>query len=157
MPGLEHPVPRALGRDRTAEELPREPDREIADVDHLLYLAEALLGDLPGLERDQRAERLLLLAQLFAEQADELAATGRGNVPPALEGGGGTRDGGVRAGRVRAAQVGEQLAVDRRAHGEIAFAEERAVEADAVKDVIDGEHGEPPSGPRRRPGGLMVP
>ena len=96
-------------------------------------------------------------AQLLAEQPHELAAAGRGDVAPGLERGGGALDGGVRAGGVRAAQVGEQLAGDRRAHLEIALAEERAVEADAVEDVIDGEHGEPPSGRRRRPAGLIVP
>ncbi len=85
VPGLGQPVAGALRRDRAAVELAREPDREVADVDHLLHLAEALLGDLPDLERDERAERLLLAAQLLAEQAHELASTGRGDVPPRLE------------------------------------------------------------------------
>ena len=74
MPRLREAVARALRRDRAAVELPREPDREVADVDHLLHLAEPLLRDLPDLERHERAERLLLAAQLLAEQAHELAA-----------------------------------------------------------------------------------
>ena len=74
MPRLGEPVAGALRRDRAAVELAREADGEVADVDHLLHLAEALLGDLPDLERDERAERLLLAAQLLAEQPHELAA-----------------------------------------------------------------------------------
>ena len=100
VPRLEHAVAGALGRDREAEELAREADGEVADVDHLLHLAEALLGDLAGLERDERAERLLLAPQLLAEQAHELAAARRGHVAPGLEGRGGARDGGVGAGGV---------------------------------------------------------
>src|SRR5699024_12006436 len=41
---------------------------EVADVDHLLDLAQALRGDLADLDRDQPAERLLVGAQLLAEQ-----------------------------------------------------------------------------------------
>ena len=77
MPRLGEAVAGALRRDRAAVELPREADGEVADVDHLLHLAEPLLRDLPDLERDERAERLLLAAQLLAEQAHELAAVRR--------------------------------------------------------------------------------
>ena len=82
VPRLGQTVPRALRRDRAAVELAREADREVADVDHLLDLAEALLGDLPDLERDEGAERLLLAAQLLAEQPHELAAARRRDVAP---------------------------------------------------------------------------
>ena len=123
MPGLEHAVPRALGGDRAPEELAREADREVADVDHLLHLAEALLGDLAGLERDERAERLLLAAQLLAEQPHELAAARGGHVAPGLERHGSACDGHVGTGCARAADVREQLAGDGRAHGEIAVGE----------------------------------
>ena len=92
VPGLEHAVAGPLGGDRAAEELAREADREVADVDHLLHLAEALLRDLAGLERDERAERLLLAPQLLAEQPHELAAARRGHVAPDLEGLGRARD-----------------------------------------------------------------
>ena len=74
MPRLGEAVAGTLRRDRAAVELAREADREVADVDHLLHLAEPLLRDLPDLERDERAERLLLAAQLLAEQPHELAA-----------------------------------------------------------------------------------
>ncbi len=73
---------RALGRDRAAVQLAREADREVADVDHLLHLAETLLRDLPDFQRDERAERLLLAAQLVAEEPDELAAMRAWDVAP---------------------------------------------------------------------------
>ena len=95
VPRLRQAVARTLGGDRLPVELPREPDREVADVDHLLNLAQPLLRDLPDLERDERAERLLLAAELLAEEAHELAAPRRGDVAPRLEGGDGARDGGV--------------------------------------------------------------
>ncbi len=157
VPGLEHAVPGALGRDRAAEELAREADGEVADVDHLLHLAEALLGDLAGLERDERAERLLLAPQLLAEQAHELAAARCGDVAPGLEGLGRARDGGVGAGGVAAREVCEQLAGDGRAHLEIAVGERRAIEPEPAEDVVDGVHGEPPSGRRRGPDDVIVP
>ena len=61
MPGLHQPVPRTLGGDRAAVQLPRQPDGELADVDHLLHLAEGLRGDLPGLDGDQRGQLVLVL------------------------------------------------------------------------------------------------
>ena len=82
VPRLGEPMPGSLGGDRAAVELAREADREVADVDHLLHLAEALLRDLPDLERDERAERVLLAAELLAEQAHELAAPRRRHVAP---------------------------------------------------------------------------
>src|SRR3546814_6874803 len=77
MPGLHHPVARALGRDGQAIELTGEPDGEVADVDHLLDLAQPLLEDLAVLQADQPAERLLVGAQLLGEQPDEFAAARR--------------------------------------------------------------------------------
>ena len=120
MPRLGEPVARALGRDRAAVELAREADREVADVDHLLHLAEALLRDLPDLERDERAERLLLAAQLLAEQAHELAAVRPGKVAPGREGRGRARDRRVGRGRVGAGDARDLLAGDRRADDEVA-------------------------------------
>ena len=86
MPGLHHPVVGALGGERQAVELARQADREVADVDHLLHFAQAFGGDLAGLERDQPAEVGLGRAQLFAEQAHQLAAARRRHVAPGLEG-----------------------------------------------------------------------
>ena len=63
MPLLHHPVARPLGRERQTVELPRQADREVADVDHLLHFAVAFDADLAHLERDQIAERLLEIAQ----------------------------------------------------------------------------------------------
>ena len=51
VPGLHQPVARALRGDGQAVELAGQPDREVADVDHLLHLAERLGADLAGLER----------------------------------------------------------------------------------------------------------
>ena len=82
MPALDHAVVGALGGDRQAVELARQADRELADVDHLLYLAFALGQDLAGLDRDEAAEIGLGRAQLLAEQADELAASGGRHLAP---------------------------------------------------------------------------
>ena len=76
----------AFAGDGEAVKLARETDREIADVDHLLHFAEALLQDLAGFEGDEAAERLLVGAQLFAEQAHEFAAARRRHVAPGAEG-----------------------------------------------------------------------
>ena len=69
MPSLHHPVVGALGRDGAAVELPRQSDGEIADIDHLLDLAEALGHDLAGLERHEQAEIILGGAQFLAREA----------------------------------------------------------------------------------------
>ena len=133
MPGLRQPVARALGGDRAAVQLSREPDREVADVDHLLDLAEALLGDLPDLERDERAERLLLAAELLAEQADELAATRRRHLAPRLERGDGASDGGVGGGLVGPRDAADLLAGDRCPDDEIAVRHARGVDAEPLE------------------------
>ena len=67
VPRLGEAMAGTLGGDRLAVELPREPDGEVADVDHLLHLAEPFLRDLPDLESDERAESLLLAAELLPE------------------------------------------------------------------------------------------
>ena len=82
---------RPLGRHRPPVELAREADREVADVDHLLDLAERLGRDLAGLDRDQLGDVGLVLGQQRAEALDERAAHGRGHDAPArkrLAGGG---------------------------------------------------------------------
>ncbi len=90
MPLFHHAVARALGRDGEAVELPREPGGEVADVDHLLHFAVAFGANLPHLERDEVAQRLLDRAQGVAEVAHEVAALRRRHVPPGAEGGGGS-------------------------------------------------------------------
>ena len=85
MPLLHQPVLGALADDGEAVELPRQAEREVADVDHLLDLALALGEDLAGLEGDQPAEVALGAAKLVAEQAHELAAPRRRHAAPLLE------------------------------------------------------------------------
>ena len=85
VPLLHHPVAGALGGDGEAEQLPRLADGEVADVDHLLHLAQALGADLARLDRHQRAEVLLVLAQQVAEHAHQLAADRAGDQAPGRE------------------------------------------------------------------------
>ena len=130
VPLLHHPVAGALGGDGEAVQLAGQADGEVADVDHLLHLAEALGADLAGLDGDQGAEVVLVFAQQLAELADELAAHGGRDRPPVLKGlvrgGDGVRHlrGGVRA------QPGELAAGDRRARDEVSV-------------VLEGGHAEP--------------
>ncbi len=92
VPLLVHAVAGPLRLHGQAVELARQADREVAHVDHLLDLAEALGEDLAHLERDQPAERLLVLAQLVAELAHDLAALRRRHHAPGRERRRGGRD-----------------------------------------------------------------
>ena len=74
MPGLHQPVPGPLGGDGLAVQLPRQADGELADVDHLLHLAEGLGGDLARLDGDQRGEIGLVLDEQLAEPRHQRAA-----------------------------------------------------------------------------------
>src|SRR5688572_4168794 len=96
MPRLHHAMVGALGGDGQAVELARQPDREVADVDHLLHLADALRQDLSRLEGDEPAEIIPRGAQFLAEQAYELAAPRRRHPPPGRERLVGAADGGAR-------------------------------------------------------------
>ena len=111
-----------LGRDGQAVQLPREADREIADVDHLLDLAEALGEDLAAFERDKAAERLLVRPQRLAEPADEFAAARGRHHAPVLEGGLRATDGSCDVGRRGGVHAPDQAAVDRGGRVEIAGA-----------------------------------
>ena len=133
MPRLREPVARALRRDRASVELPREADGEVADVDHLLHLAEPLLRDLPDLERDERAERVLLAAQLLAEQPHELAAVRARHVAPDRKGVRGAGDRRVGCGGIRAGDARDLLARDRRADDEVAALDLRPLDAEPVE------------------------
>ena len=82
VPLLHHPVAGPLGGDGQPVQLARQADGEVADVDHLLDLAEALGADLAGLDGDERAEVGLVLAQQLAELADERAAHRRRHGAP---------------------------------------------------------------------------
>ena len=96
--------PGPLGGHRAAVELPRQPDGEVADVDHLLDLAAGLGGDLADLEGDQGRQVVLVLAQQLAEPPDQAAAHRRGHRAPGPERLPGPRDGVVHLGRVRPAR-----------------------------------------------------
>src|SRR5690606_13551568 len=85
MPLLVHPVIGSLGCDDLPVELAGEADGEVADVDHLLHLADALGADLPHLETHEGAEDFALVTQSVAEPTDVVAANGGGNGPPPLE------------------------------------------------------------------------
>ena len=69
VPGLHQPVAGALGGYRLAVELAGEADGEVADVDHLLDLAERLGGDLADLQADQGGEVLLVLGRAARRSA----------------------------------------------------------------------------------------
>ena len=107
----------------------RLADGEIANVDHLLYLAQALLQDLAAFERNEPAEMLLCLPQRFAKQTHELAAFGRRHLPPDGEGRNRIRDRPLDIGRFVHLQPADLASVDRRAHGEIALAKLLPIEA----------------------------
>ncbi|SIM25690.1 Uncharacterised protein [Mycobacteroides abscessus subsp. abscessus] len=73
---------RALGGHGLAVQLPGEPDRELADVDHLLYLAEGLGHDLPGLDGHQLGQILFVLDQQLTQTGHQRAAYGPGGGAP---------------------------------------------------------------------------
>ena len=82
VPGFHQAVTGAFGGDGLAVQLPRQADREFADVDHLLHLAECLGGDLARLDRHQRADVGLVRGEQFAEPGHQGAAhRGRGGAP----------------------------------------------------------------------------
>ncbi len=101
------------------------PDGEIADVDHLLHFAEALGDDLADLQGHQRAKGFFRGAQLFAEQAHELAPARRGDLAPGEEGCVGALDDRRHVGGRRLPDAGDLGAVDRRADGERAVPKPR--------------------------------
>ncbi len=135
MPGFHHPVLGALGGDGQAVELARQADREVADVDHLLHLAQALGADLAGLDRHQPSELRLELAQLLAQQAHQLTATRRRHGAPSEVGRMRAPDlVGHRAGVVLG-QARGFLAGQRRARGQGAAGQGGVVDAEPRQDL----------------------
>jgi hypothetical protein len=114
MPRLHHPVIAALRRNGAPVQLARQPDGEVADIDHLLDLAKALRDDLAGLERHETAEILLGGPQFFRKSPHQLAAAWRGNSPLSVEGACGTIYGGTRLRGTGASDMGDDLTCDRR-------------------------------------------
>ncbi len=92
MPLFVHAVAGAFGVHRVAVQHARLADREVGDVDHLLHFAVALRLDLAHFQRDQTAERVLVLAQRIAAQAHGFAAARRRRGAPDRERGLRVRD-----------------------------------------------------------------
>ncbi|MCY1353219.1 hypothetical protein D9M69_395540 [compost metagenome] len=116
VPGLAHRVLRALRGDGQPVQLARQAHGEVADIDHLLHLAQPFLQDLAGFQRHQPAERGLVLAQHLAVAPHDLPARRcRQQRPGALRR---VRACGQRIGLRRRAgrHMADRLAVDRRAH-----------------------------------------
>ena len=60
-------MPRTFGRDGQAVHLPGQTDGEVANVDHLLYFAQAFLSDFARFPRHQFTQVGLVRAQRFAK------------------------------------------------------------------------------------------
>ena len=71
-----------LRRHRPSVQLPRQANREIADIDHLLDLAEGLGADLPDLDRHEICEVLLVILEESAEALDQRTSLGRRHCSP---------------------------------------------------------------------------
>ena len=82
VPGFHHAVAGAFGGNGEARELAGETGGEGADVDHLLDFAVAFGEDFAGFDGDEAAECGEFDAELFAEEADEFAASGGGDGAP---------------------------------------------------------------------------
>ena len=79
MPLLVHPMRRGRSECMVLpQSMPRLADGEVGDVDHLLHLAVAFSLDLAVFERDERAERVLALAQQEPEAPRPRRAFGAG-------------------------------------------------------------------------------
>ena len=86
MPLLVHAVARPLAVHGEAVELAGKAGGEIGDIDHLLHFALAFGQDFAHLERNQRAEILLVLAQFQTDLADDFAPPGSRHHAPIEEG-----------------------------------------------------------------------
>ncbi len=118
MPLLHHAVRRTFAGQRQPMQLPRQAEREVADVGHLLHFTGAFGGDLAGLECHQRGQGRLVPAQPLAETAHQLAPARGRDRAPGEEGRLRAGDGGADCRAVMRRQGGQCAAVDRRAHGQ---------------------------------------
>src|SRR5262249_58400965 len=73
------------GRAGAAVELPRQPDGKVANIDHLLDLAESFGHDLARLKRHEPAEVILVSAQFLRENPHKLPAPRRRDVAPSVK------------------------------------------------------------------------
>ncbi|MPM71924.1 hypothetical protein SDC9_118896 [bioreactor metagenome] len=77
MPLFHEAVLRAFRRHRQPVKLAREAYGEIADVDHLLNFAHALLQDFAHLHGDQASEVFFVFADTQRDLTHDLASDGR--------------------------------------------------------------------------------
>ena len=87
MPAFHHAVPGALTGDGQPMQLPRQPDGEVADIDHLLHLALGLGQRLAALDGDEAGKIVLVLAKRIAEQAHQFTSPWCGDDAPDEESG----------------------------------------------------------------------
>ena len=136
MPGLHHPVSRALGRDGQPVELARQTDGEVADVDHLLDFAPAFFEDLAAFHGDERAEVILVGAKLLTQKAHQLSPPRRWHAAPHGE----RRLSTVDLGRDHLRGIGFEPrdlgSVDRRGYGEVAATALCRVEPERCQQVF---------------------
>ena len=85
MPLFHQPVARPLGGDGEPVKLPRKTDGEVADVDHLLHLADPFRADLSRLEGNEIGQGVLVLPKQDSEGPHDLTAFRRRTAPPLLE------------------------------------------------------------------------
>ena len=137
VPGFHHAVAGAFGGDRQAVELARQAHGKVADVDHLLHFAQAFGGNLARLQRHQAAQVGLGGAQLFAQQANQLAPTRCGHGAPSGEGCVGAANGvaGLRGRVLR--HMGHHFAREGRAHSQVAPLISRRGYAQALQQGMD--------------------
>ena len=138
MPGLAHGMARPLRGDGEAIELARETDGEIADVDHLLHLAQPFLQDLAAFQGHQPAEALLRRAQLLAEEPHQLAPARCRHLAPGAEGHDALGDHGLDLRGAMGLELGDGAAVDGRMDGEAAAADLGGGQAARGKNVAMG-------------------
>ncbi len=134
VPLLHHAVVGALGLDGEAADGAGEAGGVDADVDHLLDLAAAFGEDFAGLDGDEAAELVEVGAELFAEEADELAAAGHGDGAPVEEGLVGCGDCLLRV--LGDGEVGEVLAGDGGAGGKGAVGEGGLGDAEVAEQGV---------------------
>src|SRR5207247_5893905 len=73
MPLFHQPMARPFGLNRQAVKHARLPDREIADVDHLLHFAFAFGENFSGLERHQLPKLVFEFAERVSQTTDGVA------------------------------------------------------------------------------------
>src|SRR5262245_66104777 len=118
-------------------QLARQADREVADVDHLLNFADTFGEDFADLDGDEATERLLVGAQLLAEEVDKLPAMGRRDIAPDEKRGMRNIDGLTCFDCIGLADMLDHLAGDRRGHGKRAVRVRKVGYAKRGEQLVD--------------------